>query len=194
MGGSFKKITKVVNPFYLPQKIFKGTELAKWTNVPLHNWVSGEKSFTESLRTTGTPIEQAINNWVLNTGGNIISPRQPNSYAPMTKGLPSNSQYFEQQQQLLQKMQAQQQAKIANLRTQAPSYPATVPKTTTTASTTAATAPTTATLAQTKIGDTNVPADLPMDFTYKPTTTTPKVATANTFSLPNMSDIKFGGA
>jgi len=39
-----------------------------------------------------------------------------------------------------------------------------------------------------------MPSDLPMDFSYKPPTATPKIATANTFSLPNMSDIKFGGA
>lgn len=171
----------------------------KTPEVPLSSWVFKGKSFDESLRTSGSPIEQAINKWLLKSVvkpvKNWISPTNTEFY-PMTKGLSSNPQYFQQQQQMLQNMQAQQQAKLANLRSQAPSYPTTTAATTApaTATTTTATTPTTATLAQTKIADTNMPSDLPMDFTYKPTNATPKVATANTFSLPNMSDIKFGGA
>ena len=186
MGGSFikqfgKLTTKVVDPFGISKplrKIIDPLNIMDPLNVlPTSGdkWLTADKNF-------GAPLM----NW--------ISPKQ-SSYAPMTKGLPSNAQYFQQQQQMLQNMQAQQQAKLANLRTQSPTYPTTTAATTApaTTTTTAATAPTTATLAQTKIGDTTMPSDLPMDFTYKPTTTTPKVATANTFSLPNMSDIKFGG-
>lgn len=93
-------------------------------------------------------------------------------------------------------MQAQQKAKLANLRSEAPAYPAATQATTTKSpvSSSSATTPTTATLAQTKSSDTSSASDLPMEFGYKPPTTIPKVATANTFSLPNMSDIKFGGA
>jgi hypothetical protein len=172
----------------------------KTPEIPLSSWVFKGKSFDESLRTSGSPIEQAVNKWLLKSVvkpvKNWISPTNTEFY-PMTKGLSSNPQYFQQQQQMLQNMQAQQQSKLANLRSEAPSYPAATPQTTTTqspVSSSSATTPTTATLAQTKSSDTASASDLPMEFGYKPPTKDLKVATANTFSLPNMSDIKFGGA
>jgi len=193
MGGSFTKsvgtfVTKNLDPLH---QVGLGKYSAKLRKVidplnimdPLNvlptsggKWLTVDKNY-------GAPLM------------NFISPKQ-NSFTPMTKGLSSNPQYFQQQQQMLQNMQAQQQSKLANLRTQSPSYPTTTAVTTApaTATATAATAPTTATLAQTKSSDTTSASDLPMDFQYKPTIATPKVATANTFSLPNMSDIKFGGA
>ena len=171
-----------------------GNFLAK--SLPLQGWVTGKKSFAESLKTDGGGWEQRINRGILKAGESVFSPRQSSGYTPMTKGLPSNTQYFQQQQQMLQNMQAQQRANLANLRTQSPSYPVSNQTATTQVQATppSVTAPTTATLAQTKISDTTMPSDLPMDFSYKPPTATPKIATANTFSLPNMSDIKFGGA
>jgi hypothetical protein len=193
MGGSFTKsvgtfVTKNLDPLH---QVGLGKYSAKLRKVvdplnimdPLNvlptsggKWLTVDKNY-------GAPLM----NW--------ISPKQ-SSYAPMTKGLSSNPEYFHQQQQVLQNMQAQQREKLANLRTQSPTYPTTTAATTSPATTTAtaATSPTTATLAQTKTSDTTMPSDLPIDFTYKPTTTTPKVATANTFSLPDMSSIKFGGA
>jgi hypothetical protein len=193
MGGSafgkqFGKITtKIVDPFGINKTQFGKTvrKVIDPLNImdPL-NVLPGQGEKWGTLdKNYGAPLM----NW--------ISPKQ-SSYAPMTKGLSSNPQYFQQQQQVLQNMQAQQQAKLANLRSQSPTYPTTTAPTTTPSTTTppAATAPTTATLAQTKISDTTMPSDLPMDFSYKPPTATPKIATANTFSLPNMSDIKFGGA
>ena len=49
MGGTFKK--------FIPR------------SLPLQGWVTGKKSFNESLRTDGNQIEQGINKWVLNAIG-----------------------------------------------------------------------------------------------------------------------------
>jgi type II secretory pathway pseudopilin PulG len=195
MGGSFTKqfgklTTKVVDPFGISKplrKIIDPLNIMDPLNVlPTSGdkWLTADKNF-------GAPLM----NW--------LNPKQ-SSYTPMTKGLPSNAQYFQQQQQMLQNMQAQQQikqaqqqSKLANLRSQAPSYPAATQTTTAqvpASSSASATAPSTATLAQTKSSDTASASDLPMEFGYKPPTKDLKVASANTFSLPNMSDIKFGGA
>lgn len=127
---------------------------------------------------------------------NFISPKQQNTFMPMTKGLSSKPEYFQQQQQMLNNMQTQQRQKLADLRTQAPSYPS-LPSNASTDTSVAQTAQqsiTPTTLAQTKIGDTNVPSDLPMDFVYKPVPASPKIVQANTFQMPNVSDLKFGGA
>lgn len=189
MGGSSfgKVVTKVVDPFNLGNSKFVKT--ARKIIDPLNIMDP-----LNVLPGSGKPI----GTWDKNFGAplmNWLNPKQ-SSYAPMTKLLSSNPQYFQQQQQMLQNMQAQQKAKLANLRSEAPAYPAATQATTTKSpvSSSSATTPTTATLAQTKSSDTSSASDLPMEFGYKPPTTIPKVATANTFSLPNMSDIKFGGA
>ena len=197
MGGSSfgKVVTKVVDPFNLGNSKF--VKSARKVIDPLNIMDP-----LNVLPGSGKPI----GTWDKNFGAplmNWLNPKQ-SSYAPMTKGLSSNPQYFQQQQQMLQNMQAQQQSKqaqqqskLANLRSQAPSYPAATQTTTAqvpASSSASATAPSTATLAQTKSSDTAIASDLPIEFGYKPPTTTSKVATANTFSLPNMSDIKFGGA
>lgn len=191
MGGSFTKqfgklTTKVVDPFGISKplrKIIDPLNIMDPLNVlPTSGdkWLTADKNF-------GAPLM----NW--------LNPKQ-SSYTPMTKGLPSNAQYFQQQQQMLQNMQAQQQikqaqqqSKLANLRSQAPSYPSATQTTTTQVPATSS-VPSATTLAQTKSSDTSSASDLPIEFGYKPPTKDLKVATANTFSLPDMSDIKFGGA
>jgi len=211
MGGSLKPIQKtmgnIVDPFNLSPKISKswvGKSIRAINKVvdPLNimdpvgvlpsSWAAGKTPFTFDKTYGG-----AAQKWL------GINQKSSNFY-PMTKGLSSNPQYFQQQQQMLQNMQAQQQSKqaqqqskLANLRSQAPSYPAATQTTTAqvpVSSSASATAPSTATLAQTKSSDTASASDLPMEFGYKPPMKDLKVATANTFSLPNMSDIKFGGA
>lgn len=189
MGGSYKKIAKVINPLAPLQKMTKGTALAKWTNPPLSGWVSGEKSFNESLRTDGTPIEQSINRWLLNTMG---VDKKTTDFYPMTKGLSRNPEYFAQQQQMLNNMRQQQQAKLANLRNQGDIYPAAVtqPAQPTQSATTT---PATTTLAQSKVDDTTSTADMPTEFIYKPATAKTNAIAANTFQMPDMSSVKFGG-
>jgi len=98
-----------------------------------------------------------------------------------------------QQQQMLNNMRQQQQAKLANIRAQGQAYPTAAP----TQSVEIAQAPTTTTpvaLAQSKVSDTTAPADMPTEFIYKPATATTKSVAANTFQMPDMSNIKFGGA
>jgi len=177
MGGSFKKILSKSPVQTVGMRLMQGDSLSN-----------------AIFKNAGTPAQRGLHQWIHKSYGNIMNP-QSGSYS-MPRSQFDTSGFMAQQQQMLQNMQAQQRAKLAELRTQSPTYPTTtastiVPDTTTTS---AATAPTIATLAQTKIGDTNIASDLPIDFTYKPPTKTPKVATANTFSLPDMSDIKFGGA
>jgi hypothetical protein len=136
------------------------------------------------------------------------------SYTPMTKGLPSNAQYFQQQQQMLQNMQAGSDLNIAKRKgsnarlassnpsiasspteiTKVTSEPLIIPIDPQINQTRNQQIPSASNLAQTKITDNIAPSDLPMDFSYKPPTTASKVSTANTFLLPNLSDIKFGGA
>lgn len=123
--------------------------------------------------------------------GLFNAPKNQGTYIPMTKGLSSNPQYFAQQQQMLNNMRQQQQSKLANLRTQDGLFS---PSASTKAQPIQSTpdAATGTTLAQSKISDTNAPADMPTEF-YKPTKATQAIA-ANTFQMPDMSNIKFGGA
>ena len=174
----------------------------KTPEIPLSSFLFKGKSFDESLRTSGSPIEQSINKWLLKE---VVKPVKGwfgggggSSYAPMTKGLSSNPQYFAQQQQMLANMRQQQQAKLANLRTKGEVYPSAAYASTQTAQPdqkpqTTTTAPSTTALAQTKVGDTTAPADMPTEFIYKPATATTKSVAANTFQIPDMSNIKFGG-
>jgi hypothetical protein len=132
-------------------------------SLPLQGFITGKKSFSESLKTDGSPIEQRINRGVLKAfgdgggGGSYYNSKRSQLYNP--------NAMMAQQNQMLQNMQAQQRAKLTNMRSQ----PA---------------------LAQSKIDGTNVPADLPSD--YKPMQM-PKIAQTNTFQMPNMSNLTFGG-
>jgi hypothetical protein len=208
MGGSafgkqFGKITtKIVDPFGINKTQFGKTvrKVIDPLNImdPL-NVLPGQGEKWGTLdKNYGGPLM----NW--------ISPKQ-SSYVPMTKGLPSNAQYFQQQQQMLQNLKAssdldiaRRKASNAQLASSKPlisSLPTQENQVSNQVSNQVAnqvsnqpSIPPASNLAQTKISDTNMPSDLPMEFSYKPPTTTSKIATANTFSLPNMSDIKFGGA
>jgi len=173
MGGYkkfHKAVTKVIDPFNLVDPL----------NVLPTSWMAGKKPFTFDK-------DYGKLQW------NLGSPA--GSYAPMTKGLSSNPQYFAQQQQMLNNMRQQQQAKLANLQSQGQAYPTTAA----TQSVETAQAPTTTTttpvaLAQSKVSDTTAPADMPTEFIYKPATAQTKTVAANTFQMPDMSSIKFGGA
>ena len=171
MGGYkkfHKAVTKVIDPFNLVDPL----------NVLPTSWMAGKKPFTFDK-------DYGKLQW------NLGSPA--GSYAPMTKGLSSNPQYFAQQQEMLNNMRQQQQAKLANIRAQGQAYPTTAP----TQSVETAQAPTTTTpvaLAQSKVSDTTAPADMSTEFIYKPATAQTKTVAANTFQMPDMSSIKFGGA
>ena len=171
MGGYkkfHKAVTKVIDPFNLVDPL----------NVLPTSWMAGKKPFTFDK-------DYGKLQW------NLGSPA--GSYAPMTKGLSSNPQYFAQQQEMLNNMRQQQQAKLANLQSQGQAYPTTAA----TQSVETAQAPTTTTpvaLAQSKVSDTTAPADMPTEFIYKPATAQTKTVAANTFQMPDMSSIKFGGA
>jgi len=195
MGGSsfgkqFGKITTtIVDPFGINKTQFGKTvrKVIDPLNImdPL-NVLPGQGEKWGTLdKNYGGPLRGVVGG-LLGGGGS--------SYTPMTKGLPSNTQYFQQQQQMLQNMQAQQRSKLANLNSQEPSYSTSSQTASQVPSTSTAAAPTTSTLAQSKISDTTAPSDLPMELSSKPKIATPKIAMANTFQMPNMSEIKFGGA
>jgi hypothetical protein len=185
MGGSSfgKVVTKVVDPFNLGNSKF--VKSARKVIDPL-NIMDPLNVLPGSGKPVGT--------WDKNFGGplmNWLNPKQ-SSYTPMTKGLSRDPQYFAQQQQMLANMRQQQQAKLANLRTQkdiystATSAPAQVTQST-------AVSPATTALAQKPVDDTTAPSDMPTEYIYKPATTTAKNVAANTFQMPDMSSIKFGG-
>jgi hypothetical protein len=171
LGQVYKPIRKIVDPLNImdPFRILPGSS-AGFTNKPF----TFDKNFALGL---------------------FNAPKNQGTYTPMTKGLSSNPQYFAQQQQMLNNMRQQQQAKLANLQSQGQAYPTTAA----TQSVETAQAPTTTTttpvaLAQSKVSDTTAPADMPTEFIYKPATAQTKTVAANTFQMPDMSSIKFGGA
>lgn len=186
MGGSSfgKVVTKVVDPFNLGNSKF--VKSARKIIDPL-NIMDPLNVLPGSGKPVGT--------WDKNFGGplmNWLNPKQ-SSYAPMTKGLSSNPQYFAQQQQMLNNMRQQQQAKLANVRAQGQAYPTAAPtQSVKTAQTSTTTTP--VALAQSKVSDTTAHADMPTEFIYKPATAQTKTVAANTFQMPDMSSIKFGGA
>ena len=180
LGKVYKPIRKVVDPLNImdPFRILPGSS-AGFTDKPF----TFDKNFALGL---------------------FNSPKPQGTYAPMTKGLSSNPQYFAQQQQMLANMQMQnqseqlkQQAKLANLRSQAPLYPtsnsATASVQNVQALQTEKPIATSATLAQTKVSDTTAPVDMPTEYIYKPATSQNPIVAANTFQMPDMSSIKFGG-
>jgi len=189
MGGSvfgktFGKVTtKIVDPFGIGNTKFGRTvkKVVDPLNImdPLNVLPGKGEKWGTFDKNYGAPLM----NW--------LNPKQ-SSYAPMTKGLSRDPQYFAQQQQMLNNMRQQQQAKLANIRAQGQAYPTAAP----TQSVETAQAPTTTTpvaLAQSKVSDTTAPADMPAEFIYKPATASIKSVAANTFQMPDMSSIKFGG-
>jgi hypothetical protein len=200
MGGSSfgKVVTKVVDPFNLGNSKF--VKSARKIIDPL-NIMDPLNVLPGSGKPVGT--------WDKNFGApvmNWLNPKQ-SSYAPMTKGVSNDPKYFAQQQQMVADMQLKnqanqlkQQAQLSNLRSQLPSYStsASSPSLTqapqaTQAPQTAKTSTTPATLAQSKIDDTTALSDMPTEFIYKPSTAKIESIAANTFQMPDMSNIKFGG-
>ena len=207
MGGSSfgKVVTKVVDPFNLGNSKF--VKSARKIIDPL-NIMDPLNVLPGSGKPVGT--------WDKNFGApvmNWLNPKQ-SSYAPMTKGLSSNPQYFAQQQKMLQNLKAssdldiaRKQASNARLASSNPSIasspneitkltsePLIIPANPQINQSSNQSMPSAYNLAQTKITDNISPSDLPMDFSYKPSNKEIKVATANTFQMPDMSSIKFGGA
>jgi len=179
MGGYkkfHKAVTKVIDPFNLVDPL----------NVLPTSWMAGKKPFTFDK-------DYGKLQW------NLGSPA--GSYSPMTKGLSNDPKYFAQQQQMVADMQLKnqanqlkQQAQLSNLRSQLPLYPANV-ATTQSVETEKTPASTSATvLAQSGSGDTTSSADMPTELLYKPTASQTPIVAANTFQMPDMSSIKFGGA
>jgi hypothetical protein len=89
MGGSYRKVAKVLNPIPFISKPLKGTTVGKWTNIPLNTWVSGEKTFDDSLRTSGTPVEQSINRWLLT----LMGRDKKNTYIPPKTKIPEATKF-----------------------------------------------------------------------------------------------------
>ena len=151
-------------------------------------------------KNVGTGITKMFDPLGLLGGENIFGGRtygrtnSQGTYAPMTKGLSSNPQYFAQQQQMLNNMRQQQQAKLANLQTQGQTYPNAVAPIQSVETAQAPTTTTPVALAQSKVDDTTAPADMPTEYIYKPATARTSTVAANTFQMPDMSSIKFGGA
>lgn len=110
MGGTFKKI--------IPR------------SLPLQGWVTGKKSFNESLRTDGNQIEQGINKWVLNAigqgerpSGGYYKQQDYSSLQKMMQNNPSNQMMGDllMQKQMADQASASQQAtnlQAANARQQ----------------------------------------------------------------------------
>lgn len=128
-------------------------------------------------------------------GGGTTAYSMPRSQIDM-------SGMFAGQNQMLANMQAQASADAARrkasneqLRSSSPLFPTIpTPETSTQISQSAPAISAPTTIAQSKIdGTTTVASDLPVEFIYKPATSTTKNVAANTFNLPDMSNIKFGG-
>jgi len=155
MGGSFKKILG--------------------TSLPLQGFVTGKKSFSESLKTDGGGIEQGINRGILKAFGDGGG---SGYYSPPKSKPMDMSSMFAQQNQMLANMKSQSAANIARqqksnaqLATSAPRFQSAPP------------------LAENKIGDITAPADLPVDM-YQPSS---QQIAMNNFQMPDLSNIRFGG-
>jgi hypothetical protein len=171
MSGKFwRSVNKVVDPLNIMDPM----------GILPTSMIAGKKPFT---------LDKNYGKLQWNLGGGS------SSYTPMTKGLSSNPEYFAQQQQMLGNMRQQQQAKLANLRTQGEIYPTatTAPAQVSQSPQATTTAPATTALAQSQVGDTTALSSMPAEYIYKPATATTKSVAANTFQMPDMSNIKFGG-
>jgi hypothetical protein len=91
-------------------------------SLPLQGWVTGKKSFNESLRTDGNQIEQGINKWVLNAvgqgerkGGGYYKQQDYSALQKMAQGNPSNQMMNDVLMQKQMTDQALASQKAANL-------------------------------------------------------------------------------
>ena len=83
----------------------------KFGAPPLMTWVTGKKSFDESLRTSGTPIEQAINKGVLKAIGR--GPKGKSKSSNNSGGKDKDSSGGDPMMKYLKQMQKEQDAQIA---------------------------------------------------------------------------------
>ena len=79
----------------------------KFGAPPLMTWVTGKKSFKDSLRTSGSPIEQAINKAVVGSG---------DSKKKKPLGIGAGKQKYDPMMAYLSDMQAQQAAQAESSR------------------------------------------------------------------------------
>lgn len=220
MGGNAfsKTMTKVVDPFNWSPKVSnswfgKSMKAASKVIDPLNimdpmtvlptSAAMGKKPYVFDTTYGG-----AAQKWLgINQGSSNYSP--PNFKSKKI----DNSAFMAQQQQMLQNLKqnsdldiARKQASNVKLASSNPSItpspneiiqmtsgPLIVPFQPEINQSSNQSTPSAYNLAQTKITDNISPSDLPMDFSYKPSNKDLKVATANTFKMPDLSNIKFGG-
>lgn len=175
--GFYKPFRKLVDPLNImdPFSILPGS------------WAEGRKPFSLDPN-YGGPIK------------NLLSPKQ---YSPLPASKIDMSGGFAQNAEMLSALKAQNEADIARrqasnarLASSGPMYAsatsAPVSQATTTNPTVAT--PSTTPIAQSKVDGITTPlSDLPVDLVYKPAQTSQSNVAANTFNLPDMSSIKFGG-
>ena len=183
MGGSFKKILSKSPVQTIGMRLLQGDSLSN-----------------AIFKNAGTPAQRGLHQWIHRTYGNLTRP-SGGAYS-MPRSSTDMSGMFAGQNQMLASMQAQASADAARrkasneqLRSSSPLFPTMpTPETATQISQSAPAISAPATIAQSKIdGTTSVASDLPVEFVYKPATPTTKNVAANTFNLPDMSNIKFGG-
>jgi len=141
--------------------------------------IQGDNLGNAIFKNSGTPVQRAFHQFIHKSYNNMMNPQGGSSYA-MPKSSFDTSGMFAQQNQMLQDMQTKQRASNANLRSQSPSYSS------------GETQQPTTTLAQSKISDSNMPIDFPSELLGK-SSASPKIAQSNTFQIPDLSNIKFGG-
>lgn len=151
MGGSSgNSMYKIINFPLQPVSKLIGSKVS----VPLSGWVTGKKSFNESLKTDGMPLERKINQWILKSIGQTKPPE--GEYVPFdykaTQGMAMTGDMSKQNAianpASTQKAGTVQQANVAQAGTQSVGFPT------------------------------------PVKTTF---------TSANTFSTPNTSGLKFGG-
>lgn len=181
LGKVYQPIRKVIDPLNImdPLNILPGASLG-----------GGRKPFSFDKNYGG------VLNKMLSGGGG-------SSYYSMPKSSMDTSGMFSAQNQMLSSMKAQAASDLARrqasneaLRSSSPLFPTTPKPSTSTVATTSTSSSTTTpapSVAQSKIGDTTV-SDLPVEFVYKPAATQQNYVASNQFNLPDMSNIKFGGA
>ena len=170
MGGSLgKSAYKVIN--FPLQPLSKLTK-SNWS-VPLSGWVTGHKSFNESLKSDGNPIEQKINRGILKAFGDGGKPKEgyykPYDFKAM-QGMMQNNASNEMMNNMLKQNAMTNQASVTQKANALESANA------------AQQSNIAANVAQ--AGTQSLGFRAPVKTTFTP---------ANTFSSPNLSGLTFGG-
>lgn len=182
LGKIYQPVRKVIDPLNImdPFNILPGATLGggrkpfsfdKNYGGPLKNLFGGGGG------STYTPQRSTLNTSGMFSTQNPMLENMQAQYATSLANLKSSSaKNFAKMQTNTQKMQASNEA----LRSSSPLFapPEVAPSTS---------------LAQLKSNDTLVGTDFPVEFIYKQPSNQQSYVASNTFSIPNMSDIKFGG-